>query len=99
ALITSQNRPSVIRVRGNVKIFSTTPPVALLKPITSAAINAATGPLTEIPGTTRDTIHTASALKIQFSSILIFAPRVPHLVKHKPLLARLYQASHACPRA
>src|ERR1022692_3232092 len=73
ALITNQKSPRVIRVRGKVRIFNSTPIVALMKPIASAAMRAATGPLTEIPGTTCATIHTASALRTQFSSSRIFA--------------------------
>src|SRR6185295_4373831 len=66
ALITSQNSPRVSSTRGKVTIFRKTPSVALTKPITSAAINAASGPLTWKPGTTLATIQTASALKAQF---------------------------------
>src|SRR5580700_6632003 len=74
ALITNQKRPKVIKVRGKVRILSRTPTVALMKPITSAAIRAATGPLTEIPGTIFATIQTANALRTQFNSSRIFAP-------------------------
>ena len=41
------------------------PSVAFTNPITTAAINAATGPLTANPGTSRDTIQIDSALITQ----------------------------------
>ena len=45
--------------------FRKRPRVAFTKPITTAAINAARGPLTEKPGTTRETIQIAKALSTQ----------------------------------
>src|SRR5580704_5612405 len=71
ALITSQNSPSVSKTRGKVTILRKTPRVALTKPITSAAINAAIGPLTWNPGTSRATIQSANALNAQFRRCFI----------------------------
>src|SRR5271169_1039281 len=85
--MTNQNSPRVINVSGNVRIFSSAPIVALMKPIASAAIRAATGPLTEIPGTTWATIHTASALRTQFNSSRIVAPCAG---RNSTLLGELY---------
>src|ERR1700756_3788979 len=70
ALIMNQKSPRVITVKGNVIILRNSPRVALTRPMTSAAISAAAGPLTLKPGTTRETIQMASALKIQCNSIL-----------------------------
>src|ERR1700731_4118466 len=74
ALITSQNSPSVSRTSGKVMIFRKTPSVALTKPITRAAINADSHPLTWKPGTRWETIQTASALNAQFRRCLIEVP-------------------------
>ena len=49
--------------------FQKNPSVALMKPITSAAISAATGPLTLMPGTIRETIQTARALSAQLKVV------------------------------
>src|SRR6266850_1811130 len=46
ALMTNQKRPSVRIVSGKVRILRTSPMVALINPIASAAIKAAVGPLT-----------------------------------------------------
>src|SRR2546427_132223 len=45
AMITSQNIPSVSRVRGKVTILRKAPSVAFTKPITRAAISAENGPV------------------------------------------------------
>src|ERR1700736_4932092 len=74
ALITSQNSPSVSRTSGKVMIVRKTPSVALTKPITRAAINADSHPLTWKPGTRWETIQTASALNTQFTRCLIEVP-------------------------
>src|SRR5690242_2798235 len=71
ALTTNQNRPKVTMVRGNVMTLRNRPRVALMKPMTSAAIKAAAGPRTATPGTTWATTHTATALRIQCTSSLI----------------------------
>jgi hypothetical protein len=65
ALMTSQKIPNVSRVKGNVTILRKSPTVALMKPITTAAIRAANGPLTVNPGTSRETIQIAIALNTQ----------------------------------
>ncbi len=50
-----------------VRILRIKPIVALIKPMAAAAISAATGPLTLMPGTMWATIHTARALRTQCS--------------------------------
>jgi len=65
ALMMSQKIPNVTKVSGNVTIFRNRPTVALMKPIATAAMSAASGPLTVKPGTSRETIQIANALNIQ----------------------------------
>ena len=70
ALITSQNRPKVIRIRGRLISFSNRPSVPFTKPMTTAAMSAVPKPLTINPGTNRETSSKHSALKIQCASNL-----------------------------
>src|SRR3984893_1832655 len=84
ALITNQNRPSVSSVSGKVRILRIKPIVALIKPMAAAAISAATGPLTVMPGTTWATIHTARALRTQCSrsrTIGLLHPMIGHYTR------------------
>src|SRR6516165_7840295 len=74
ALMISQNRPSDTRVSGKVTIFRNSPRVALTNPITTAAISAENGPLTEKPGTNRETIQIASAVTTHCSNIRMTQP-------------------------
>src|SRR5258708_7715440 len=68
ALITSQNKPSVTMLRGNVTIFRKKPIVPLTSPITMAAISAAPNPLIRNPLITCATITRLNALSSQLIS-------------------------------
>ena len=79
ALMTSQKMPSVRMVRGNVTIFKNNPRVALIKPITTAAINAALKLVTSKPRTKCVTIIKLTALRNQL--IRSLSMRLGDLVK------------------
>ncbi len=84
AFTTSQKIPSVRMVSGNVMILRKNPRVALIKPMNTAAISAAAGPLTRKPGTNRETIQIASALKSQCRSNLNLALPLSIIVRVFP---------------